>query len=1624
MADQNPFSSYTVDDQNTIADQLRTARDSGKLNPAQTQGVASALKYLPMSKQESSQYMTGLATMGQGTWQKPQTAPFSDISPDMMAFGRKGSAVNPLPSPHATPEYGEAGLLKRPDQFHPGNLSETAGPIARGQVERVTAASQANDQMLNFVGNKGAQVGAAALSGSPTTIGPMPNSPETRGIGAGVGRFTATTLADPITYATASLGGLGKVGQAGLSAAFSVQMAHGAIQGAGELGSIWDRDDIPRDRKIELGTNITLNSLMAGLAGTHTVKSFLDNAPANIPAVDRAEIQQRLESEWKQQPNGQMIRRTAEPSVTDNRVVNRNVNDGDLSRQFPEGSFQNRMISKKGIPITPKPDGAEFAKTVDDTPVSQTGVLDADGLKEKQNSGEQFHASDPSTASGLEQMAMMGGTISHSVLEPKTISGASDRVSTPEVSKADTDFYAQAKQEWMDKNPGQSPDRGISEIARRSNELKTGVADPTLNPSASKTPVSEPAKDLSIREKAQLLKPDRGGITDLRAVDPEVRHSWINQKSFFEIKGATDAADAAAKARSIFGPDKRFTINSFIDKDGALRHGVQSLLNEAGTAIDEHPQPGPASPHMTPKGEELFNSIQTGEGKFNELTGGKHSQVLESLWNATKATLPDAPHESRLGLYNKGLSSLLDAARDAKSINDFQKAFDIVTKKGEGGFANPLGRQRISDADAKMLAKVHAETVLNRWENLPDGALKNRKVEKKLTDPALRNSVYGAGDPALEGRYEALLDRSSKLRASDPIAVLGHTLDGHSIGERDITTGALREGMGAANRSKEMRTKALQSYRDEWRSRPISDTIRFLDAVENGDLQSITDPRDRDMAAKFRDLLDSKRDKIRDLGREIMRTRVAEYDRQIANAKSPEQAKMWQYERKYIQQHLDAGETSLLNKFNENYFPHMWRYGIKDMAANLMQGRRPFAPRNFLKQRTYSTFTEGIADGMEPVTYNPVDMVLLKLHEMDRFATAHSTFNMLKDRGLAHIFSPDQVPDGWTKVNDTLFNAGENAAWYMPKDAAEPFNRHLSPGLRGNIAYDTIAHYNNLINQFNLGMSAFHGVETGVNAVASRAGLGLVKLSRFAEFPANLKGLKDVALSPLAPIMAPIEGRKVAAQYMDPSRYAKYEATANAVETANGRIHMPSEYTNQATEAFRNAWKEAAFAQSKGMPGRALSKAALGTFRALGALMEQTGKPIMEWQVPSTKLGVFHWMAQDILERLPADASKEMIQKEFGYAWDRVDDRFGQVVYDNLFWNRMAKDLSHLAIRSVGWNYGDVRELGGAVWDLRDKASLKAAVTGKGISQKQGYVLGLLGVTAMMGYTLNHIYGQKIDDPITDLLYPKNGKMNSDGSAQRIYLKTYIHDAYQFSHAPGETGFNKTAPIWHQIGDMYKNADYYGTQIHPIHATTGDALTDPSTYTSTGKYLIDQAAPFSARNFQQRRAQGEDIVSSLTSTAAILPAPKWVGQSKAELLAFELFKTKLKQGPNDAVKDESVRRYHELASGYAANRYTAKDVANAFKKGEITSKQLDGILDDEEGKLSPLERHVKQLEPHELLRVWEVASPDEKKVLTDKFLHAWDTIDDKYTANDKLSLNLQKRFISDWQTFVKSKQSN
>lgn len=1579
MADPqtNPFSGYSLDDQNVVADQLRTAQGSGKLNPAQVQGVASALKYLPQSKTASLSQVN--ATTGAGKLAPSPGNSFADtlfsgsgsqkfkntnyVDPQSPIFGGDLGAphadlvdISHVASARKDIKYRDALSLR---QHSPGGELYGHGDPEGDAISPVL--SDIHDSISNL---------GASVASMPFNKGSVAS-----GVASGTGRFFTDMATDPTNYALGSIGEVGTLGRAAMGLGFAGSMGKGVVDQAGDLGSRWDT--LSQSEKAEGLTSMTLNTVIAGAAGGHGLSELKPSyAPVEATASTRGSIPLSPEASS----------RLADVETRQNRLI-ADMRRGQISQGIPTTSFSGSG-TKPGLSIsegsTTKLAGSKPAAA---SSTFQPAVDNSTFVQAKREFISKNPGVDVTTSSAMSQIAQRAdqlnkGTVKVADLASPSSSSDDRGIKAPQqrtflpTSPADVKEYYSFRRDQVASElkaaQASGDTAGAADAQRRLAEMDV-VKD--LHPVSTPPVADTGSKWKSVQQQKQEgTSPKQSGNsplqrpstdpspTDLRSMDTDTRHDWVNKNAPVAIAGDS-LATARANAIKIFGRGSE--VSPYIDKDGVTRYGSKyPIAKSAETSLPSTAETAGAKESttstQTPGTPADVGNSETKTLEQQFISSGGQQSLLDSLRKAATSALPkDTPLSSIETSYSAAVAHLVKSFQSG-DFAGMAKAFDIAKKRGEQGFLGG-NRTRFTEEESRALATSHVKLMLDKWEGLSNDQLKSRSIQKKLTSDTFANAVAGSDDPLLQTRHHALLERTGHL--NNPVDALSRLFGGQKLSPGDLTRGVMRESLATAARSKDMNTQALGTYIRTWDARSLSDKIGFIDSIEKGDIQGISDHQDQMLAQRLRTMLDTKRNQIQDLG------------------------------------------TGKFDFFNENYFPHLWRFGVTDLAKQIVQGRRPLSGAgSFLKPRTYNSFAEGIEAGLEPVTYNPVQMALLKLHEMDRYLSAHTAFNELRQRGLVGAFEPKEVPDGWVKLNDNMFRAGDKS-FYAPADAARPINNHLSPGLRGNAIFNSVSAYNNLFNQFNLGFSVFHGTETAVNSIASEMGLGLQKLSR-----GDIKGVGNVLSSPAAPLRNYLLGSKLIQEYMEPGRYSELSALASATERAGGRIAMPPEYKNAAREALRSSWKEAV--EAKGASN--ISAAGKVAYRSAGAAMEALSIPLMEKFVPRIKLGTFAREASSLLDRLPEDTPKEVLRQELGKIWDSIDNRFGQVVYDNNFFNRTGKDLAHLMIRSVGWNLGTIREIGGGVFNLQDYSK---PLTGKGLTTKQAYVLSLGAMTAGIGAIINAAYGQK-PQTLDDYLYPKTSKIGPDGTPERVMLKTYIHDSMAFAHSPGQTAVNKLAPAWNQIANLYNNSDYYGNQIHPIHGSTKDALLDPRTYTDTAKYFGKSAMPFSVENYNQRRLSGESVLSSLSSSAAILPAPKWAGQTPAASLAYELYKTQMKRGPTDPDTAAHIQRYHQLATGYAANQFTSSDITAAFKAGEINSTQYDGILDEQDGKLTPLQRHVKNIAPKDLLRVWELSSGEEKQSLMETYLKKWDGVaDGKYGYTPSEATQLEQSFNTQYKLF-------
>jgi 2'-5' RNA ligase len=528
--------------------------------------------------------------------------------------------------------------------------------------------------------------------------------------------------------------------------------------------------------------------------------------------------------------------------------------------------------------------------------------------------------------------------------------------------------------------------------------------------------------------------------------------------------------------------------------------------------------------------------------------------------------------------------------------------------------------------------------------------------------------------------------------------------------------------------------------------------------------------------------------------------------------------------------------------------------------------------------------------------------------------------------------------------------------YWAPSEAATIINNYLSPGLRGNSIYDAYMAVGNSMNQFQLGFSAFHLGFTSMDAGVSQVALSLRQLAS----GRPLRALGSFATSPAAPVTTIRRGIKLRQAYLHPDQAnAELTQLVSALVQGGGRVRMDDLYKTGAIAGLRKAFHDH---NPWGV-----------AWRAFPALAEFAVKPVLEYVVPRQKLGVFYALMQLELAKLGKNPDPFQVRAVAARVWDSVDNRMGQLVYDNLFWNKTGKDLAMASVRAVGWNVGTWREIGGGAIDFataykRHKAGDEA------FTNRMAYVIALPLFAGMMGAIYNYLATGEPPRELKDYFYPRTGKNDPDGNPERVQLPSYMKDLWAYGHHPVRTIESKLHPTIEAISEMLHNEDFYGTMIVDPDAPTKEKIQE------YGKFMARAFSPFALRNAIEARRRAQSLLTSGESFIGITPAPREVVRTQAQNKMSEYLgrSAPASRTPEEADKGQVHRQ-----------------VIEAVRKGEMLPTSVTDMMVPENGHRPKLSRETlfqwigeakqpttvtqfKKLSFEEAGKVWELANDDEK----------------------------------------------
>lgn len=354
------------------------------------------------------------------------------------------------------------------------------------------------------------------------------------------------------------------------------------------------------------------------------------------------------------------------------------------------------------------------------------------------------------------------------------------------------------------------------------------------------------------------------------------------------------------------------------------------------------------------------------------------------------------------------------------------------------------------------------------------------------------------------------------------------------------------------------------------------------------------------------------------------------------------------------------------------------------------------------------------------------------------------------------------------------------------------------------------------------------------------------------------------------------------------------------------------------------------------------------------------------------------------------------LQPELRQAWNRVDARLGQVNYNRLFINNVAKNAIQALVRSPGWSGGTLAEIGGSLKDtgtfLREwqkTGSLPAE-----IPDRVAYTLSLFTTMAALNALLTYALSGKKPEGV-DYWAFRTGAKDEQGRPERMLLPSYMKDVFSYYEDPKQTLLNKSAPLLSLMSDIYHNRDYYGVKVYNEDDNIAKRQIDK------GIYALKAFEPFWMRGMGKEAERGGGLVETISTSPqkiiapefGIMPASSAFTLSDAEKLANKISISTITLGSRTAEKkqrDDLITKYSIFVRKAREENMPVPDSVRTSMRSDIASgklSQLDIAKIMDRAFQDPLLNHIKNFSLNDALKVFEVATPAEKKKMRERLIN-------------------------------------
>ncbi len=527
-------------------------------------------------------------------------------------------------------------------------------------------------------------------------------------------------------------------------------------------------------------------------------------------------------------------------------------------------------------------------------------------------------------------------------------------------------------------------------------------------------------------------------------------------------------------------------------------------------------------------------------------------------------------------------------------------------------------------------------------------------------------------------------------------------------------------------------------------------------------------------------------------------------------------------------------------EFRENYLPHAFEdaAGFSNLIESL-QSAHNLGPTWFQKARYFDLIQQGLDHGYKLKTTNPVDLVTLRLiagiHMRERMALLNDMRDLYGLAIKAKDAPGDYVRNGWRAIN-----APDQERWLISPDIQPLWNNAVdakglwaSQDWYGGVFRGWMA-FKNVFVPIKLAFSGFHPLHVmhiNFSNHMNRAKIE-IQAGNFGKAGKNLLRAADVFA-----IWTGSEGRAARRAWLVPEEeQTPQERHYNTLLKEAGFSPQLSEQLRiAARRGLAKAYAETKMALAEGSVSGSFGGATKLFGTGLKRFIEISPfNLIFEHWIPDLKASALLFRIAQFAEQHP-DIMDDPIQRRVALRTigKRVDNRFGQMFYGSLLWNKTLKDSLMASFISLGWQTGLVRDAGGGALSpavrlaekLAGKEPTETRKTIRLADDSSSYWLIYFGSFALLNAMITWI-NDGAPDSYLDFLMAKIGGKNPDGTPRRITNMSYLREIpMAIKHIEEEGGgirgtiaglknmaLNKT--LLEPFAEIAKNRDYFGYDLY------------------------------------------------------------------------------------------------------------------------------------------------------------------------------------------------------------------